>query len=75
MNRARFSLIAWLFALALVTAVVRTARADDGLARIKATKVLRWGADLQGGEPYAYENDDGKTVGFEVDLADAIARE
>ena len=52
-----------------VLVLVRPARADDGLARVKATKTLRWGADLQGGEPYAYQNDEGKIVGFEVDLA------
>lgn len=75
MSRARFSPIAWLFALALAIVAARTARADDGLARIKATKVLRWGADLQGGEPYAYQNDEGQTVGFEVELAAALARE
>jgi polar amino acid transport system substrate-binding protein len=36
--------------------------------------VLRWGADAGGGAPYVYKDDDGKLVGFEVDLADELAR-
>lgn len=38
---------------------------------------LRWGGDLQGGEPYVFEDeqDPGKLRGFEVDIADALARE
>ena len=48
-----------------------------GLARIKAAGVLRWGGDIQGGEPYVYDDPakPGHLIGFEVDLADAIARE
>jgi polar amino acid transport system substrate-binding protein len=36
---------------------------------------LRWGADLEGGAPYIYLNDEGQKVGFEVDLANALAKE
>jgi polar amino acid transport system substrate-binding protein len=38
--------------------------------------VLRWGGDLQGGEPYVFEDRQhpGKLVGFEVEIADALAR-
>lgn len=52
-------------------------RDGQGLARIRSRGVLRWGADIQGGEPYVYDdpNDPGHMVGFEVDLAAAIARE
>lgn len=42
---------------------------------MKNSGVLRWGADLQGGEPYAYQGEDGKLTGFEVDIANAIARD
>ena len=35
---------------------------------------LRWGGDLQGGEPYVSQKPDGTLVGFEVDLARAIAQ-
>jgi len=38
---------------------------------------LGWGADLQGGEPYVYESptQPGVIIGFEVEIADALARE
>ncbi len=51
--------------------------AGKGLERIRAAGVLRWGADTQGGEPYVYDDPDnpGHLIGFEVDLAAAIARE
>ncbi len=52
-------------------------RTDDrALARIAARGELLWGADEQGGEPYAFEDPGrgGVLSGFEVDLADALAR-
>ena len=56
----------------------RTDDRTDGraLARIAARGELLWGADEQGGEPYAYEDParGGALSGFEVDLADALAR-
>jgi polar amino acid transport system substrate-binding protein len=50
---------------------------DDSLARVRAAGVLRWGGDLQGGAPYVYEDPDNpqQIRGFEVDLANALARE
>lgn len=48
---------------------------DSGLgAGIPA--ILRWGGDQEGGGPYIYPLDDNpeKVVGFEVDLAEALAR-
>jgi len=46
------------------------------LARIAARGELLWGADEQGGEPYAFEDPGrgGALSGFEVDLAEALAR-
>ena len=46
------------------------------LDALRARGTLRWGADEQGGEPYAYEDraQGGALVGFEVDLAAALAR-
>jgi polar amino acid transport system substrate-binding protein len=52
-------------------------RTDDrALARIAARGELLWGADEQGGEPYAFEDParGGALSGFEVDLAEALAR-
>ncbi len=49
----------------------------SGLARIRASGVLRWGGDVQGGEPnvYADPKHPGELIGFEVELAAAIARD
>lgn len=51
--------------------------AGTGLERVRSAGVLRWGADAQGGEPYAMEDPDqpGRYRGFEVELADALGRE
>ncbi len=50
---------------------------DNSLTRVRQAGVLRWGGDLQGGEPYAFEdpNQGGRLVGFEVEIADALARQ
>ncbi len=49
----------------------------SALERVRQAGVLRWGGDVQGGEPYVFEDPDhpGRLVGFEVELADAVARE
>lgn len=54
------------------------ARASDAgaLQRVHARGTLRWGGDIQGGEPYVYRDprDSSRLVGFEVEIADALAR-
>jgi polar amino acid transport system substrate-binding protein len=47
-----------------------------GLERVRRAGVLRWGGDQQGGEPYAYEDParPGHLIGFEAELAGALAR-
>src|SRR5438876_8550454 len=52
------------------------AAADDGLARLHARGTLRWGGDVQGGEPYVFQDprDRRRLAGFEVEIADALAR-
>lgn len=49
----------------------------NALDRVRAAGVLTWGGDIQGGEPYVYDdpNAPGRLVGFEVEIADAIALE
>src|SRR5437899_8062522 len=49
--------------------------AASGLSRVRAQGELRWGGDLQGGEPYVFRDprDPDKLVGFEVDLVRALA--
>src|SRR4051812_35300971 len=47
----------------------------SGLPRIRAQGEIRWGGDLQGGEPYVFRDprDPSKLVGFEVDLMAALS--
>jgi len=47
------------------------------LARVKANGVLRWGGDIQGGEPYVYDDPEnaGHLIGFEVEIAELLAKE
>ncbi len=54
----------------------RSADPASTLAQIRARGVLTYGADLQGGEPYLYEDpkDPSHLLGFEVDIMDALAR-
>lgn len=52
------------------------ARAAD-LDEVRRQGELRWGGDLQGGEPYVFEDEQqpGALKGFEVEIADALGRE
>jgi polar amino acid transport system substrate-binding protein len=60
---------------ALLAALGCAPAARDGLERVRRAGVLRWGGDVQGGEPYAYEDParPGHLVGFEAELAEALA--
>jgi polar amino acid transport system substrate-binding protein len=63
--------------LALIAAAgPQPGRADESLARVQARGTLRWGGDVQGGEPYAFQdpNDSSQLVGFEVEIAAGVAR-
>lgn len=56
-----------------LVAAAALALAPPGLAQEK--KELRWGTDPVGGGPYIYRDDpNGPYVGFEVDLADYLAK-
>jgi polar amino acid transport system substrate-binding protein len=59
----------------LVAASIQTSFAEDTLAKIKSSGVLAWGGDAEGGAPYSYPNPDKpeQVIGFEVELADAVA--
>ena len=74
----RATAIAPLSAVAVAVALAGCggARPTGALDRIRARGELTWGADEQGGEPYVFEDraHGGALVGFEVDLADALAR-
>jgi polar amino acid transport system substrate-binding protein len=62
--------------LLLAAACGDDAETGDTLAQIKKRGELKWGADLQGGEPFVYEDpaNPKNIIGFEVDIANAIAR-
>jgi polar amino acid transport system substrate-binding protein len=68
--------LAALWIACAAVAMPRPARADT-LSAIRDRGELVWGGDLQGGEPYVFEDprDPTRIVGFEVDIAAAIARE
>ena len=69
-----FSLAA---ALALLLAWSGQARDGGAADPIRARGALLWGSDAEGGAPYVFPdpNDPSRLIGFEVDLARAIARE
>src|SRR5215468_1317738 len=54
----------------------RRRAAEGTLAAVRARGELRWGADSQGGAPYVFQDpmDPTHLVGFEVDLAEALAK-
>ena len=70
--------IARVMALVAVLAGCADSEPEHGgtLARIRRRGELTWGADIQGGEPYVYEDPDqpDHIIGFEVDVMAAIAR-
>jgi polar amino acid transport system substrate-binding protein len=60
----------------LILLLVRTLSAyADSLDNIQKRGVLLWGADAEGGAPYVYPDpqNPGTLIGFEYDLADALA--
>src|SRR3990172_5753875 len=50
---------------------------QNTLEKVKSTGVLIWGFDAEGGAPYVFQDPKhpSKRIGFEVELAEAIARE
>src|SRR5216110_984582 len=70
--------LGWLRGIVLVAMMAAAGRAaaDDALARLHARGTLRWGGDVQGGEPYVFQDprDRRRLAGFEVEIADALAR-
>lgn len=65
-----------LIALVILLAGCGGGAGGSALARIQQRGEITWGADLQGGEPYLYEDpqDPSHLIGFEVDIMNAIAR-
>ncbi|HWZ92409.1 MAG TPA: ABC transporter substrate-binding protein/permease [Polyangiaceae bacterium] len=63
--------------LVFLALALRPNSARAAWAEVSARGELVWGGDLQGGEPYVYESptEPGKIIGFEVDIAEALAKE
>ncbi len=59
----------------VLSAVVAAPASSGGLSRIRQQGELRWAGDLQGGEPYVFRDprDPSRLIGFELDLAEALA--
>ena len=71
-------LLSLILGLAVILAwTVSSQTSDNSLEKIKKRGHLLWGSDAEGGAPYVFPNpkDPSKLIGFEVDIADAIARE
>jgi polar amino acid transport system substrate-binding protein len=62
--------------IALWAALVAAAGAGSALDRIRARGEIVGGGDIQGGEPFVFEDpaDPKELVGFEVEIMDAVAR-
>ena len=70
--------LALLSVISLVSTRASAAGATpSALERIRARGELTWAGDLQGGEPYVFRDprDPEHLVGFEVELADALAKQ
>ncbi|HUS32106.1 MAG TPA: ABC transporter substrate-binding protein/permease [Kofleriaceae bacterium] len=63
-------------ALLVLVAACGDSKHGGTLSAIKKRGEITWGADLQGGEPYLYEDPDhpNHIVGFEVDIANELAK-
>jgi len=81
--KRRLLVVPWLVLLVLHLLAARAHAADDldqppqsALTAIRARGELRWGGDSQGGAPYVFQDpmDPNHLVGFEVDLAEALAK-
>jgi len=62
--------------LASLALAAESVPAGDTLAAVRQRGELRWGADAFGGAPYVFQDpwDPNHLVGFEVELAEALAR-
>ena len=61
----------------VLASVCPGARADDSLERVRASGLLRYGSDMEGGGPYAYPDPQAprSVTGFEVELMAQVAKD
>ena len=72
---AMYLLVTLTLALSFLT--VASAAPKSTLDAIKSRGVLLWGSDAEGGAPYVFPDpkDPSKLVGFELEIAEAVAKE
>jgi polar amino acid transport system substrate-binding protein len=70
-------LVDLLVIISVLLSCASAAHSSDAFENIQKRGHLLWGADAEGGAPYIFPDpkDPSKLIGFEVDLADEIARE
>ena len=70
-------LVHFLIALIFLFSGTAFALASSPVQKIKERGVLLWGSDSEGGAPYVFPDpkDPSKLVGFELDIAEAVAQE
>jgi polar amino acid transport system substrate-binding protein len=63
--------------IAVLLSVIASSSAADSIGKIRERGYLLWGSDAEGGAPYVFPDpkNPSRLIGFEVDLAKAIARE
>ncbi len=75
MVRARLLLL--FLAASLLPPAAAAAPDESARERIRKRGVLLWGSDSEGGAPYVFPDpsDPGRLIGFEADIAEAIAKQ
>jgi polar amino acid transport system substrate-binding protein len=75
MSGARLFVFIGAFAFTTKAFAAPASAPGDALAHVRQHHQLRWGMDAQGGAPYVFQNpmDPNVLIGFEVDLANAVA--
>ncbi|MCL4457516.1 MAG: ABC transporter substrate-binding protein/permease [Nitrospirae bacterium] len=72
------TILLFIAVIAVISSLLgQQAWSSDGIEEIKKRGYLLWGSDAEGGAPYVFPDpkNPSRLIGFEVDLANAIAKE
>ncbi|MBI5212760.1 MAG: ABC transporter permease subunit [Nitrospirae bacterium] len=71
------TILLFIAALTIILSLFGQVWSSDGIEKIKKRGYLLWGSDAEGGAPYVFPDpkNPSRLIGFEVDLANAIAKE
>ncbi len=66
----------WFWAILVAFLAASSVASARSLAQVKKQGTLTWGGDLQGGEPYVFEDPKNRKhlIGFEVEIADELGK-